>query len=323
MEGPTVLAQRLHERRTALAGAILERLGPRSAAHISPLIVRSLIDAIGKSIQTDTPDAVVAWASMANGAYSPTIIHDVIAAGCDVAAQSAESLDLDFSALLVFLETIQANIADAFPLAVDISPDDDVSSSGTMVESVLAVLKARDETTATHSQATGAWCRRLCEAMRLSGSETDRILKAGILHDVGKIATPDAILFKPGPLTADEWRVMQQHADIGAEILADLATLSEYAPIVRAHHENWDGSGYPRGLKGEQIPFEARVIAVADAFHAMISLRPYRAAISQRDAMTTLRTGRGTQWDAGVVDAMIKMLDAPRPHEGRGEVARG
>jgi HD-GYP domain-containing protein (c-di-GMP phosphodiesterase class II) len=143
-----------------------------------------------------------------------------------------------------------------------------------------------------------------------------------VLHDIGKIATPDAILFKPGPLTDDEWIEMQKHASFGADILSELPALAPFASIVRAHHERWDGKGYPYGLKGEQIPFEARVVAVADAFHAMISNRPYRPAIAQREAMEILREGRGTQWDAEVVDAMIAMLDAPRT-VGRRDVARG
>jgi HD-GYP domain-containing protein (c-di-GMP phosphodiesterase class II) len=150
---------------------------------------------------------------------------------------------------------------------------------------------------------------------------TDVIVKAGILHDIGKIGTPDAILLKAGPLDKDEWETMRAHADFGAEILAELPALASYAPIVRAHHERWDGQGYPNGLKAEQIPFEARVVAVADAFHAMISHRPYRPAIGQRDAMEILRAGAGTQWDPTVTAAMIAVLDAPRTAAVRREVA--
>ena len=126
-----------------------------------------------------------------------------------------------------------------------------------VIEGVLAMLSARDEATCAHSHATGAWCRRMCEAMELPAAQTDIIVKAGMLHDIGKIATPDAILFKPGPLTSDEWTIMQQHAEFGADILAALPALAPYAPIVRAHHERWDGSGYPYGLKGEADPLRS------------------------------------------------------------------
>jgi putative nucleotidyltransferase with HDIG domain len=322
MEGRAALARRLVETRAPVAEAVLEQLGPRSAGQASALIVRSLVSALGQSIEAASPDAVVSWARMAHGAYALPVIHDLVTASCDVAAQAGEPLDLDFSALLVFLEIVKANVAEAFPLAPGPRFEDPQRATTGVIEGVLAMLKARDEATCAHSHATGAWCRRLSEAMGLSAATTDIIVKSGVLHDIGKIATPDSILFKPGPLTEHEWVVMQQHAEFGAEILSELPALAPFAPIVRAHHERWDGRGYPYGLKGEQIPFEARVVAVADAFHAMISNRPYRPAIAQREAMEILREGRGTQWDAEVVDAMIAMLDAPRT-VGRREMARG
>jgi HD-GYP domain-containing protein (c-di-GMP phosphodiesterase class II) len=104
--------------------------------------------------------------------------------------------------------------------------------------------------------------------------------------------------------------------DTGAALLAELPALATYASIVGAHHERWDGNGYPLGLKGEQIPVEARVVAVAGAFHTMITDQPHRPAIAQRDAMTILRDGRGVQWDSVVVDAMLTLLAAPRTVAG-------
>jgi putative nucleotidyltransferase with HDIG domain len=323
MDGRAALARRLIDTRVHAADAVLERLGPRSAGQASALVVRSLVSALGQSIQAAAADPVISWARMAHGAYALPVIHDLVATSCDVAAGEGESLDLDFSALLVFLEIVKANVAEAFPLAPAPRFDNPHRATNGVIEGVLAMLKARDEATCAHSQATGAWCRRLAEAMGLSATTTDVVVKAGILHDIGKIATPDAILFKPGPLDDDEWAVMEKHADYGADILAELPALAPFAPVVRAHHERWDGKGYPFGLKGEQIPFEARVIAVADAFHAMISNRPYRPAIAQREAMEILREGRGTQWDADVVDAMIAMLDAPRTAAGGRKQARG
>ncbi|MBV8581005.1 MAG: HD-GYP domain-containing protein [Candidatus Eremiobacteraeota bacterium] len=321
-EGRAALARRIVETRVAVADAILSHLGPRSSGQASALLVRSLVSALGQSLEAASPEAVVSWARMAHGAFTLPVIHDLVASACEVTAATGEPLDLDFSALLVFLEIIKTNVAEAFPLAPGARFDDPQRATSGVIDGVLAMLKARDEATCAHSHATGAWCRRLSEAMGLSTMTTDVVVKAGVLHDVGKIATPDAILFKPGSLTEPEWIVMQQHAEFGAQILAELPALSAYAPIVRAHHERWDGRGYPYGLQGEQIPFEARVVAVADAFHAMISARPYRPAIAQREAMEILREGRGTQWDGAVVDAMIAMLDAPRS-VGRREVARG
>jgi putative nucleotidyltransferase with HDIG domain len=322
MDGRAALAEHLVKTRIVSAEAVAGRLGPRSAGQASGLLVRSLVSALGQTLEAASPDPVVSWARMAHGAYPLPLIHDLVTAACDVAAAAGEPLDIDFSALLVFLEIVKANVAEAFPLTPGSRYEDPQRATNGVIEGVLAMLKARDEATCAHSHATGAWCRRLSEAMGLSAATTEVVVRAGVLHDIGKIATPDDILFKPGPLTESEWIVMQKHAEFGAQILSELPALAPYAPIVRAHHERWDGLGYPFGLKGEQIPFEARVVAVADAFHAMISHRPYRPAIAQREAMVILREGRGTQWDAEVVDAMIAMLDAPR-NVGRREVARG
>ena len=322
MEGRFELARHLADHRVAIADAIRARLnGP--TADVSALIVRSLVSAVGQALEAASVDPVVSWARMAHGGYAVSVIHELVAAATDVTARRAEPLDVDFSGVLVFLEIVKTHVADAFPLAPGARPDDGTRTTNGIIEGVLAMLKARDEATCAHSHATGAWCRRLCEAMGLSAGMTDVIVKAAVLHDIGKIATPDEILFKAGPLTADEWTVMQRHAQFGADILSELPALAPYAHIVRSHHERWDGKGYPHGLKAEEIPFEARVVAVADAFHAMISDRPYRPAIAQREAIEILREGRGTQWDAEVVDAMIAMLEAPRTAAARGEAARG
>jgi putative nucleotidyltransferase with HDIG domain len=286
------------------------------------LVVRSLVSALGQAIESADPEPVVDWARMAHGAYTLAVVHDLVATASDIAAELAEPLEIDFSSLLVFLEIVKAELGETFPLLVDPQARDDERRRDTRgaIDGILAMLKARDEATCLHSQATGAWCRRLAEALELSPSMTDTVVKAAILHDIGKIATPDEILFKAGPLDEREWVTMREHADFGAEILTGLPALAPYAAIVRAHHERWDGAGYPNGLRGEQIPFEARVVAVADAFHAMISRRPYRDAISQREAMEILRAGAGTQWDPVVTAAMLDVLDAPR-NAARREVA--
>src|ERR1700736_4569868 len=204
MEGRAALARRLVETRTDVADVVLARLGPRSG-QASGLIVRSLVSALGAAIDAAAPDAVVSWARMAHAGFPVPIIHELVTAACDVASEQGEPLKLDFSALLVFLEIVKANVAEAFPLAPGLRFEDRQRATSGVIEGVLAMLKARDEATCAHSNATGAWCRRLSEAMGLSATTTDVIVKAGILHDIGKIATPDAILFKPGPLDADEW----------------------------------------------------------------------------------------------------------------------
>jgi len=140
------------------------------------------------------------------------------------------------------------------------------------------------------------------------GTMQEEVLLAGILlHDVGKIFTPKEILFKPGPLSDEEWRIMRRHPVDGAEILEQITGLQELAKIVRYHQEAYDGSGYPEGLKGEEIPIGARIATVVDAFDAMVTDRPYRKGMSVQKAIEELKRNRGTQFDPVVVDAVVTL----------------
>jgi len=142
------------------------------------------------------------------------------------------------------------------------------------------------------------------------GETQDEVLLAGILlHDIGKIFTPKEILFKPGPLTSDEWVIMRRHPVDGAEILEQIEGLKEMAQIVRYHQEAFDGSGYPEGLKGQEIPVGARIATVVDAFDAMITDRPYRKGMPIEKAIAELKRHRGGQFDPTVVDAIIAIYE--------------
>lgn len=139
----------------------------------------------------------------------------------------------------------------------------------------------------------------------------DELLLAGILlHDVGKIFTPKEILFKPGPLSDDEWRIIRRHPVDGAEILEQIAGLRDMAKIVRYHQESYDGSGYPEGLKGEDIPIGARIATAVDAFDAMVTDRPYRKGMPIEKAIEELKRNRGVQFDPQVVDAIVSLYEA-------------
>ncbi len=131
-----------------------------------------------------------------------------------------------------------------------------------------------------------------------------------VFHDIGKIAIPEAILNKPGPLTAEEWVVMERHTIVGEQILAPVEFLREVLPVVRHEHERWDGDGYPDGLEGEQIPLGSRVILVCDACDAMTADRPYRKGMPAQAAIAELRDNAGTQFDPRAVEALLEVLEA-------------
>lgn len=177
-----------------------------------------------------------------------------------------------------------------------------------IVTSLLAALEACDAATCEHSRAVGVWSGRIAKAIGLNSEAQRQAVLAGILHDVGKIAIPAEILLKPGPLDAHEWATMREHARIGATMLERIGSLAELASFVVAHHERIDGRGYPNGLAGDAIPRLSRIIAVADCFHAMISKRPYRGAMSVAEAIEELRAGSGTQWDPAIVKAMLEIV---------------
>jgi HD-GYP domain-containing protein (c-di-GMP phosphodiesterase class II) len=152
------------------------------------------------------------------------------------------------------------------------------------------------------------WCGRIAKMIGMSPDLQTFAALAGTLHDVGKIATPTEILLKAGPLDTEEWEAMRAHSRVGAKMLERIPSLRDLAPIVRAHHERVDGAGYPDNLEGSNIPIVARIVSVADSFHAMISKRPYRQALPVALALEELRGGVGTQWDRNVVEAMLDIV---------------
>jgi len=154
-----------------------------------------------------------------------------------------------------------------------------------------------------HLREVAVLAQRTAIEMGLQSDELDEVVRAAELHDIGKIAVPDSVLHKPAPLGEDEWQIMRQHPVIGERILATVPALRLVGVLVRSSHERWDGSGYPDGLQRADIPLGARIVAVCDAYHAMISPRPYAPARSLESARLELRRCAGTQFDPAVVDA--------------------
>jgi diguanylate cyclase (GGDEF)-like protein/putative nucleotidyltransferase with HDIG domain len=186
----------------------------------------------------------------------------------------------------------------------------------TSLRALLAAVNARDSYTAMHSREVVTLARGVARQLGLDEAQRSAVERIALLHDLGKIAVPDAILRKPGPLTSHEQMLMRQHPVVGADILASMPELAHLAPAVRAEHERWDGSGYPDRLAGEQIPIAARIVFVCDAYHAMTSNRPYRRAMSTSAAREEIRREAGAQFCPYASVALLDMLaqQLPRAH---------
>jgi len=178
------------------------------------------------------------------------------------------------------------------------------------VEALAAAVDAKDPYTRGHSRRVADYSAAIAYALGWSPERIARVRRAGLLHDVGKIGVPDAILTKPGSLDADEFALMKTHPIVGETVLAAVPYLREILPAVRHHHERWDGGGYPDRLAGAAIPPDAAVVMVADAFDSMTSSRTYRRALPLREARRRLREGEGTQFDPGIVDAFEHAIEA-------------
>ena len=176
------------------------------------------------------------------------------------------------------------------------------------VEALANALEANDEYTSSHARWITDMSIRVGTALGLDAPALKRLELGALFHDIGKIGIPSAILAKPGRLTASERRIMQTHPELGERIIAPIARLQEVRPIVRHCHEHWDGSGYPDGKAGEEIPLESRIVLVCDAFHAMTTDRPYRKRLSAAEACRRLARGAGTQFDPRVVDVYLRLL---------------
>jgi putative nucleotidyltransferase with HDIG domain len=177
------------------------------------------------------------------------------------------------------------------------------------IAALAAAIDARDPYTSGHSEQVRRYAVRLGEVLGFSAQRVEYIHYGALLHDIGKIGIRDYILLKPGPLTEEEYAIMQTHPTIGADILRKIKALRDVIPIIECHHERMDSRGYPRRLGGLQIQEEARVVAIADAYDAMTSHRAYRKAMQSEQAFQILMKGRGTHWDGPFVEVFVEMIN--------------
>lgn len=180
------------------------------------------------------------------------------------------------------------------------------------LETLARVVDGKDTYTHAHTHAVRYYALAIGREMDLSPGQLHTLGQAASLHDIGKIAVPDAILLKPARLTPEEFRLVQKHPVVGEEILAPLGFLTKALPLIRHHHERWDGKGYPDGLAADAIPLGARILIVADSFEAMTSRRPYRPKMKVDEALAEIERHKGTQFDPQVADIFIRWRESRR-----------
>lgn len=193
---------------------------------------------------------------------------------------------------------------------------DELERAETVLFTLAESVEAKDPYTGRHCQRLSAHSVMLGKALGMTPDELRALSCAGILHDLGKIGIPDHILLKPSPLTEDEWLVMRQHPIIGERICKPMKSMRLVLPIIRHHHERWDGKGYPDGLAGEAIPMTARILQVVDAWDALLTRRPYKPPLGKTEAFRILReeTDQG-KWDPRVMDQLLAMMSGTVPLE--------
>jgi len=181
-----------------------------------------------------------------------------------------------------------------------------------IIEALARAMAARDRLTHQHSQRVQVYAVALARKASLPDRMVHAIRAAALLHDIGKLGIPDRLLHKAGPLTAHEYEDVKQHAIIGADILSTFDFPGPLARIVRHHHENWDGTGYPDGLRGENIPIGARVLSIVDCYDALTSDRPYRSAVPHESAVAMIGERRATKYDPHIADVFLRIVNDMR-----------
>jgi HD-GYP domain-containing protein (c-di-GMP phosphodiesterase class II) len=182
--------------------------------------------------------------------------------------------------------------------------------SSSEIAGLRELVSAYDHSTNGHAQRTATLAEAIAQQMHCTQEEIELSCLAALLHDIGKVAIPSPILFKPGPLNEEEWKIMRLHPEISRQMVLQAGGIfASVEHIVVAHHEHWDGGGYPSGLSGEDIPLLARILTVADSFDAMTTTRVYQQRLSMPDARRELLSGAGRQYDPLVVSAFVSLLD--------------
>jgi len=178
------------------------------------------------------------------------------------------------------------------------------------IEGLSRALDLRDKETEEHTRRVTSITMKLADSLGVNEADRIHVRRGSMLHDIGKVAIPDQILFKPGPLIEEEWKIMRRHPDIAVQLLSPVAYLAPALAIPHWHHEHWDGTGYPDRLRGEEIPFSARLFAFADVYDALTSDRPYRSAWRKQEALQYIREQSGKHFDPAIVPIFLELAES-------------
>jgi putative nucleotidyltransferase with HDIG domain len=307
---PAARRTALTEARDDLAAAALQGVPAHDRTLVVQLLARAFVDAYAAALQPRRPQELVAWVGRMCDAHVDT---PSVARFFDAACSSLDDFLAGHLALGAEREPLRALERDVRlaarksrkPLPTVHERLDETDAA---INELIVRLERADPLTAEHSRAVASWCTRLARRLTLSERDSQFVARAGMIHDVGKMTTPNGILQAPRALTDAEWVLMREHTTAGESIVSAHDRLRDLAPPVRWHHERIDGRGYPDRLAAGGLSILIRIVTVADCFNAMIGRRPYRPAMPPAVALEQLVLNRGTQFDPDVVDAMLDVV---------------
>jgi putative nucleotidyltransferase with HDIG domain len=303
-------ARSLAQSRREILSRSLAGLPSSQQTVLAEVVGGELLDRIGHALELRDTTGLDAWleqtyARHGSIAYLSTVLETTCRVLIDVGDE--QGWIRPSSAVAAITASVESATRRPRAVAVEIT-DESIDEVDVAINDLVARIFEKDVLTGEHSRAVALWCVRLARRLGLDLERTQLVQRGGLLHDIGKIATPFEILNAPRRLTAHERLLIERHPAQGVEMIAGNALLQPLIPMIRSHHERLDGKGYPDGLRGERIPLSARIVSVADCFNAMIGRRPYRPPLSPSIALEELVRHAGTQFDPDIVEAMAQIV---------------
>jgi putative nucleotidyltransferase with HDIG domain len=308
------LAQSIIALREAIADAIVTRsIKPERRTIAIDLLVDEFVDAFAAAVCEDAWHLLDAWAETAcTRRPGSATVRAVVASAIDVGIATVEAWEpgrfAPLAPRLAAARSAAERIARKPRSVTNGAGSDTIDEIDVLIEDFIMRLDEADAQTAEHSRAVSAWSARLARRLGLAPADAAYVTRGGLIHDVGKSTTPREILLAPRRLDERETALMRDHVIAGERLVLARPALRVFAPVVRSHHERFDGMGYPDNRPGAELPMAVRIVTVADAFNAMIGRRPYRGPFSPALALDELKRNRGTHFDPVVVDALIEIL---------------